>query len=103
MNKIPDWLKKYRIKTIDELKKEFSKDYDEEQDWRLNVPLHFIETMDKYAGKKIIDLDENSFRFFLEKKPISQNEKVFNYHKCNFTFAMIKTDFNEKIIKLMKL
>lgn len=103
MSKIPKWLKNYRIKTIEELKEEFSQAGDQGYEWRDRTPLSFVVQMDETAGKKIKDLKEDLFSNCIGEQPTNKDHYVFRYRGWNYSFSMLKNEFKPKLKKILKL
>ena len=106
----PNWIKNYRVKTLNELRKEFRRESDpfgDNFDWRNRIPLHFTDDMDKYCGLPLSELNitrvvsDSTFHklpkggvIFL----IADSDDIWEISK-----AMIKPILNQKIKKLLKI
>lgn len=101
-------LKNYKIKTVEELKKEFSLLGDKPDMWRVRVPSHFVKEMDEMAGLTLgsLQIIDTYLQTTIEKTP---NENVifrvfFQNYDFNISKAMIrKIDLDKKIQKILNL
>ena len=76
MKKYPDWVYNYRIKTLQEFKKEYHQYDDSHESWRRKVPRSFVSQMDVIAGKPIKDLIIDDIRIQDLKK--SYDNAIFD-------------------------
>ena len=108
-------LKNYRIKTLKEFIKEFSRPGDENipemEEWRSRVPKSFVIPMNKIAGKplsqlKIESINQKSFSQIKEDESIlsvlidsgKEYDNLWEVSK-----AMVKPILDEKINKILNL
>ena len=103
-------LKNYRIKTLKEFKKEFSRPGDIEYEWRVRVSKGFVSCLDQIAGINLDLLNIKQSFLFKEFKDIEYDSVILRVNipnilgPLNISKAMIKKiDLNKKIQKILKI